>query len=178
MIYLYTKNAYLKFLILCCMFKIDLYSKTLCCIQTCNVFYLYSIACQYLCDIRSEVCFYLHKRNKCMNFMMYQNKMPLRIYLVMGEGLVIGMSRVRIPLPANQERAYLVWKGSYIDIFGCQHPFCFVDRLARKSSYVMALMPDRIKVGVRSGHATMSWTYIIEIMKTKQTDEISTVQTF
>ena len=43
-----------------------------------------------------------------MKFMMYQNKMPLRIYLVIGEGLVIGMSRVRIPLPANQERAYLV----------------------------------------------------------------------
>ena len=61
------------------------------------------------------------------------------------------MSRVRIPLPANQERAYLVWKGRYIDFFGCQHPFCFVDRLAHKSSYVMALMPDRIKVGVRSG---------------------------
>ena len=57
-----------------------------------------------------------------------------------------------------------------IDIFGCQHPFCFVDRLARKSSYGMALMPDRIKVGVRSGHATMSWAYIIEIIKTKQTD--------
>ena len=33
-----------------------------------------------------------------MNFMMYQNKMSLRIDLVMGEGLVIGMSRVRIPL--------------------------------------------------------------------------------
>ena len=41
-----------------------------------------------------------------MNFMMYQNKMSLRIDLVMGGGLVIGMSRVRIPLPANQERAY------------------------------------------------------------------------
>ena len=43
-----------------------------------------------------------------MNFIMYQNKMPLRIYLVMGGGQVIGMLRVRIPLPANQERAYLV----------------------------------------------------------------------
>ena len=81
MIYLYTKNAYLKFLILCCMFKIDLQSKTLCCIQTCDVFYLHSITCKYLCDIHSEVCFYLHKRNKCMKFIMYQNKMPLCIYL-------------------------------------------------------------------------------------------------
>ena len=62
------QNAYLKFFILCCMFKIDLYSKTLCCIQTCDVFYLYSITLKYFCDIRSEVCFYLHKRNKCMNF--------------------------------------------------------------------------------------------------------------
>ena len=43
-----------------------------------------------------------------MNFMMYQNKIPLCIYLVMGGGLVIGMSRFRIPLPANQERAYLI----------------------------------------------------------------------
>ena len=43
-----------------------------------------------------------------MNFKMYQNKIPLRIYLVMGGGLVIGMSRVRIQLPANQKRAYLV----------------------------------------------------------------------
>ena len=43
-----------------------------------------------------------------MDFMMYHNKIPLRIYLVIGRGLVIGMSRVRIPLPANQERAYLV----------------------------------------------------------------------
>ena len=43
-----------------------------------------------------------------MNFMMYQNKMPLCIYLAMGGGLVIGRSRVRIPFPANQERAYLV----------------------------------------------------------------------
>ena len=65
---------------------------------------------------------------------------------------MIGMSRVRIPLPANQERAYLVHEKDVIyGIFGCQHPFCFVDRLARKSSYVMALVPDRIKVGVRSG---------------------------
>ena len=43
-----------------------------------------------------------------MNFMMYLNKMPLRIYLVIGGGLVIGMLRVRIPLQANQERTYLV----------------------------------------------------------------------
>ena len=92
-----------------------------------------------------------------MNFMMYQNKMPLRIYLVIGGGLVIGMSRVRIPLQANQERAYLVWKGSYINNFGYQHPFCFVYRLARKNSYVMALMPDRIKVGVRN------WNYIVHV---------------
>ena len=108
---------------------------------------------------------------------MYQNKMPLRIDFVMGGGLVIGMSRVRIPLPVNQEQAYLVCKGSYIDIFGCQHPFCFVGRLTHKSSYVMALMPDRIKVGVRSGHATMSWTYIyiIEIslrVKSQQNKQI------
>ena len=40
-------------------------------------------------------------------------------------------------------------KQKLIDIFGCQHPFCFVDRLDR-SGDVMALMPDRIKVGVRS----------------------------
>ena len=51
------QNAYLKFLILCCMFKIDLYSRSLWCIQTCDVFYLYSITCKYLCDILSEVCF-------------------------------------------------------------------------------------------------------------------------
>ena len=37
--------------------------------------------------------------------MMYQNKIPFRIYLVIGGGLEIGMSRVRIPLQANQERA-------------------------------------------------------------------------
>ena len=43
-----------------------------------------------------------------MNFMMYQNKMPLCIYLVIGGGLVIGMSRVGIPLQENQERAYIV----------------------------------------------------------------------
>ena len=69
---------------------------------------------KYFCDICSEMCFYFHKRNKCMNFMIFQNKLPLHIhvYLVMGRGLVIGMSRVRIPLSANQERAYLVWKGS------------------------------------------------------------------
>ena len=93
---------------MCCMFEIDLNSKTLSCIQACDVFYLYSITCKYFCDIRSEVCFYFHKRNKCMNFMIYQNKLQLHIYLVMGRGLVVGMSRVRIPLPANQERAYLV----------------------------------------------------------------------
>ena len=43
--------------------------------------------------------------------MMHQNKMPLRIYykyLVIEGGLVIGMSRVRIPLQANQDRAYVV----------------------------------------------------------------------
>ena len=59
---------------------------------------------------------------------MYQNEMPLRTkyYLVREGGLVIGMSRVRIPLPSNQEWAYLAWKGSYIEIFGCRHPFCFV----------------------------------------------------
>ena len=39
-----------------------------------------------------------------MDFMMYQNKMSLCIYLLMGRGLVIEMSRVLIPLPANQER--------------------------------------------------------------------------
>ena len=43
--------------------------------------------------------------------------MLLRMYLVIGGGLVIGMSQVRIPLQANQERAYLVLKGSYIKIF-------------------------------------------------------------
>ena len=64
------------------MFKIDLYSN----IQTCDVIYLFSITCKYFCEIRSEMCFYLHKWNKCMTIMMYQNKMPLRIYLVMGGG--------------------------------------------------------------------------------------------
>ena len=29
---------------------------------------------KYLCDIRSDVYFYLHIRNKCINFMMYQKK--------------------------------------------------------------------------------------------------------
>ena len=52
--------------------------------------------------------FYLHKRNKCMNFIMYQNKMPLRIHLVMGGGTSDRVLLVRIPLPENQERAYLV----------------------------------------------------------------------
>ena len=93
---------------MCCIFKIDFLFKNIVLHSDMwiKVFYLYSITCKYLCEIHKEVCFLLHKRNKCMNFMMYQNKMSLRIYLVMGGGLVIGMSRVRIPLPANQERAY------------------------------------------------------------------------
>ena len=37
---------YSKFAVLCCMFKIYVYSKTMCCIQTCDVFYLYSIICK------------------------------------------------------------------------------------------------------------------------------------
>ena len=105
------QNAYLKFLILCCMFKIDLCSKTLCCIQTCDVFYFvfYNMYNVNTCEtFAQKYVFTFNIRNKCMNFMMYQNKMPLRIYLVIGGGLVIGMSRVRIPLQANQERAYLV----------------------------------------------------------------------
>ena len=66
------------------------------------------ICVAYLCDIRSEVCFYLHIWNKCMNFMMYQKSNAVAYIFGNGGGLVIGMSRVRIPLPANQERAYLV----------------------------------------------------------------------
>ena len=80
------------------------------------------------------------------------NKINAVAYMIgNGRGLVIEMSRVRISLPSNQEWAYLVWKGSYIDIFGCQHLFCYVDILARKSGYVMASVPGRIKVGVRRG---------------------------
>ena len=43
-----------------------------------------------------------------MNFMMYQKSNAVAYIFGNGGGLVIGMSRVRIPLPANQERAYLV----------------------------------------------------------------------
>ena len=75
------QNAYLEFLMLCCMFKIDLYSRTLWCIQTCDVFYTCILLHVNSCVTFSQKCVYLHIRNKCMNFMtrMYQNKMPLRI---------------------------------------------------------------------------------------------------